>query len=125
MIRSAKLYINDILESIEKINKYTMNTTEEEFYKSDKIQDAVMRRYEIIGEAAGKILQEFSELIKKYENVPWREIADFKNVIVHEYYRLSLEKVWDITKCDLPELENKIKIIKEKELGPDLFTEIE
>ncbi len=119
MKRSAELYINDILENIDDIKSFTKGITEEEFHINKEKQKAVIRSYEIIGEAANKILQEFIELTKKYENVPWRDISNFRNILIHEYPKLSLKKIWDITKYDLSDLEKKVKIIKEKEFSSD------
>ncbi|MDA3793335.1 MAG: DUF86 domain-containing protein [Elusimicrobia bacterium] len=70
-----------------------------------------------MGEAAGKILQDFIELTKRYENIPWRDISDFRNILIHEYPQLSLKKIWDITEYDLSDLEKKIKTIKEIEFS--------
>lgn len=115
MKRSAELYINDILENIEDIKNFTKDVTEEEFFENREKQKAVIRSYEIIGEASGKILKEFKELVNKYEDMPWRDISDFRNILIHEYPKLELKKVWYLTKYDLSDLEKMIKTIKERE----------
>lgn len=67
MKRDVRVYIEDILESIEKIEHYTESITEEDFYRDTQIQDAVLRRLEIIGEAVKNVPQEFKD---KYQEIP-------------------------------------------------------
>ncbi len=115
MKRSAELYINDILENINDIKTFTENITEKDFYSNKEKQKAVVRSYEIIGEASGKLLRDFNDLITRHDSIPWRDISDFRNILIHEYPKLSLKKIWDITKYDLSDLEEKIKDIKKEE----------
>lgn len=85
--RNYKLFLEDILEAIEKIEKYISNMDFEIFKKDDKTVDAVIRNMEIIGEAARNIPDNIKS---KYTEVPWREIIDFRNRITHGYFGISL-----------------------------------
>ena len=72
------------------------------------IQDAVIRNFEVIGEATKRLSTEFRE---KYSEVPWRRIAGLRDVLIHDYLRIDLEEVWGIIQDYLPELKVKIQII--------------
>jgi uncharacterized protein with HEPN domain len=74
--------------------------------------DAVVRNFEIIGEAANKISQEIKE---KYPSVEWRKISDFRNILAHEYFGIDYEIMWDIIKNKLPRLQKNIQNITDKE----------
>lgn len=106
MKRDVRVYLDDILESIELIQKYTANVTEDEFRKSVEIQDAVIRRLEIIGEAVKHIP---SEMKKKYPDVPWKKITGARDIFVHEYFGVRLERVWDTIVKDLPTFKQQIE----------------
>jgi uncharacterized protein with HEPN domain len=111
MKRDVKIYLNDILGSIEKIEKYMKDVTREEFFKDTKLQDAVMRRLEIIGEATKNIPEYFR---KKYPNIPWKKIAGMRDVLIHVYFGVNVERVWVVIKKDLPDLKEKLKEILKK-----------
>ena len=110
--RNPFLYIDDILESIHLINEYTRDISKEGFLNDAKLQDAVFRRMEIIGEAAKNLPEEFQE---KYPHIPWRQIASTRDVISHEYFQLELDRIWKIIEERLPELKKNILAILEKE----------
>ena len=85
--------------------------TEEEFYENRQVQDAVLRRFQIVGEAAKKIDEDFRN---KYSDIPWKKIAGMRDVVIHEYFGVNLRRVWLITKEDLPELKLRISRIWEE-----------
>lgn len=106
--RKPDLYIADILKSVNKIEEYTKRINEEEFNKNTLIQDAILRRLEIIGEAVKNLPQEFKE---QYTDIPWDRIAGMRNIVAHEYFGVNLKRVWKTLKDDIPELKNKIQKI--------------
>ena len=105
-MRDYNLYTEDILESIGKIKKYTKGITFKQFSKDQKTIDAVIRNFEIIGEAAKQIP---SEMKNKYSEIEWKSMIDFRNVIIHEYFGIDLEIIWNIIETKLTPLEKKIK----------------
>ena len=113
MTRDALLYLYDILESIEKIQQYTANLTFEDFVANNMAVDAVVRNFEIIGEAASHIPDNIQS---KYSEVPWFEMKGMRNIMVHEYFRVDLKIVWMTARESLPALVSTIKrIIAERQ----------
>jgi uncharacterized protein with HEPN domain len=104
--RNLDLYLDDIQESIEKIEEYTKGITLEKFLKNTQIQDAVLRRLEIIGEAVRNLPDDFK---KKHSEIPWNMISGMRNVVAHEYFGVNVKRVWKTIEKDIPELKNKIK----------------
>ena len=108
MKRNIRLYLQDLWESILAIEKYTKNLSEEDFISNHMVQDAVVRRLEIIGEAVKNIDDEYRN---KYPLIPWKKIAGMRDIIAHEYFGVKLDRIWDVIRKDLPVLREKIKII--------------
>lgn len=109
MKRDLKIYFDDIIDSIQRIQEYIENITEQEFYNSVEKQDAVLRRLEIIGEAVKNIPD---ELRNDHPNIPWAKIAGMRDVIIHEYYGVTLGLIWRVINSDLLEFQSNIKLIK-------------
>ena len=107
--RNCKLYINDILDSILKIEEYTKDLSFEKFSKNRMVIDAVVRNFEIIGEASKNIPSEIKLL---YKDIPWKEMAGVRNKMIHEYFGIDLDIVWKTIKDRLPELKTALKDIK-------------
>jgi len=102
------VYLQDILESIQQIEEYLDGVNESEFYQNSEKQDAVLRRLEIIGEAVKHISD---EIRNEHDKVPWRKIAGMRDIIIHEYFGVTLSMIWVVTQRDLPDLKSKIKDI--------------
>lgn len=97
--RQYRLYLNDILESGHAIQLYVEGITYDIFCKERMRLSAVIREFEIIGEAVGKLPETIKE---KYPDVPWREIKDFRNLLIHEYFGVDLQIIWNTIQLDLP-----------------------
>jgi len=109
--RNVGLYLRDIADSISAIEEYTEEITEESFYSTRQVQDAVVRRLEIIGEAAKNIDDDFRD---KHPEIPWKKIAGMRDIIAHGYFGVKLERIWDIVKQNLPELKKQIASLIEE-----------
>lgn len=104
--RGVKLYLQDILDSINKITEYTQGLTYESFSKDEKTIDAVVRNLEIIGEAAKNVP---SEVTGRYNDVNWEKMVSMRNKIMHEYFGIDVEILWQTIRENLPELKEQIQ----------------
>ena len=106
--RKPDVYLQDIFESIQQIEEYLDDVNENEFYQNSEKQDAVLRRLEIIGEAVKHISD---DIRNEYDEIPWRKIAGMRDIIIHEYFGVTLSMIWVVTQRDLPDLKSKIQDI--------------
>ena len=112
MPKNYKVYLQDIKEATAKIEKYTKNLSFQEFKNNDLVIDAVVRNLEIIGEAAKKLPDQAKQ---KATDIEWKKIAGLRDILIHEYFGVDLEIIWDIIKNKLPELNKKVnQILKEQ-----------
>lgn len=97
--RNLLLYLEDIEDSGRAILGYVQGMSFEEFCHDRKTFSAVIREFEIIGEAVGKLPAEFRQ---NYPEVRWQDIKDFRNILIHEYFGVDLEIVWKVIQEELP-----------------------
>ena len=99
--RVWKHRISDIIDSIQKIQKYVEEMEFDDFQKDAKTIDVVIRNFIIIGEAARNVPDDVST---KYPNIPWRVMGDMRNFAIHEYWGVEMRTIWKTIKDDLPPL---------------------
>jgi len=108
--RQLSVYLDDIIESIEHIERFVEGVLQPEFEANVEKQDAVIRRLAIIGEAIKKVPDVIRE---SHPEVPWRDAAGLRDVVVHEYFGVSLEVIWGVAVRELPLLKQQIQLIRE------------
>jgi uncharacterized protein with HEPN domain len=108
MSRISKLYLDDILESCRNVRDYTNGMSFDNFAIDNKTIDAVVRNLEIIGEAV-KCLP--PDLLNRRPDIPWKKIARFRDIVVHHYFKVDLEVVWDVIQNQITQLEAAVNDI--------------
>jgi len=112
MSKAGKLrvpeYLGHILEAIKRIHLYVENMTEVQFLKDAKTQDAVIRNFEIIGEACRNIDSQHPKFTQIHPEVPWGVAYEMRNALAHGYFKVDLEIVWTTIHHDLPSLAAQI-----------------
>jgi uncharacterized protein with HEPN domain len=111
MKKDPGVFLGHILDSIELIESYSRGKTEIDLIESVGLQDQIIRRIEIIGEAVKNLLY---DLKKDHPEVPWRDMAGMRDIVVHQYFGVDLEFVWQAARKDLPELKQKIQKIQDE-----------
>jgi uncharacterized protein with HEPN domain len=105
-MKDDTIYIDHILLSVNNILNYTKDISKEEFSENTLIQDAVIRNFEIIGEATKKVSPDFK---KTYSEVPWKEMAGMRDKLIHDYIGVDAQVIWDTIKQDLPVIQKLLK----------------
>lgn len=111
MSRDPKLYLEDISEACVKIARFCEGMDETAFAADEMVQDAVLRNLEVIGEAVKRLPAAWKEAEPQ---IPWRDIAGFRDVIAHAYFGVDLGLVWSIVKCDLAPLAEVVAVRLER-----------
>ncbi len=106
--RNYSMYLDDIILSMSRIAEYIEGFSFEQFKKDYKTVDAVIRNFEIIGEAANKVPDTIKE---KYPEVPWSEMYLLRNKVSHEYFGIDYDIIWDVITNELPNNLNQIAVI--------------
>jgi len=99
-------YIWDMLDAAQTVAQFTSGITIEKYLKDRKIQLAIERLLEIIGEAGNRVSADFQ---KKHPEIPWRKIVGQRNVIAHEYGEIKQERIWTVVSSNIPELIEKLE----------------
>lgn len=105
-MKDDTVFLKHILESIEWIEKDTEGLTENQFLQNVPIQDAVLRRLEIIGEAVKNLSEDLKE---KHSEISWNKAMATRNILIHNYFGVDLNIVWDTVTQSLPEFKERIK----------------
>lgn len=108
-MRSDLERLKDIKEAVTQIEKYSLQG-KDTFQREELIQIWIIHHLQIIGEASNSLSTNF---IKQHPEIPWQKIIAFRNVIVHEYFRVDLDTIWKIVKQDLKELQSQVELILE------------
>ncbi|MBU4300998.1 DUF86 domain-containing protein [archaeon] len=116
MNRNYKLFVKDIIQAMESIEQFVENKDQEELEEDDMASSAVIRKFEIIGEATKHIP---NEMKKKYPNVPWPKMAGMRDRLIHAYFGIDYRLVWDAIHVELPKAKHELqdmlaKLEKEK-----------
>src|SRR3990172_10965528 len=115
--RDYILFLEDILSAIEKIEMYTKGLKFKKFRENSMAVDAVIRNFEVIGEATKNVPKTVKD---KYPDVEWKEAIGFRNVLTHDYFGIDLESVWDTLKNNIPVLKRHIgEVLKSEQKGND------
>ncbi len=104
-MKKDKAYLKDILDAISDIEAFIANINESEFYINKEKKYAVVRALEIIGEAVKNLSK---ELRAKHKEIPWKEIAGMRDKLIHWYFGIKWELVWETVKNKIPELKNQL-----------------
>lgn len=105
-LRRGELYINDIIQAIDNIEKYTEGISQERFGSQQIVIDAVIRNFEIIGEAAKHISRKTKS---RHPEIPWGEMTGMRNKVIHEYFGVDIDIVWETIEKSLPKLKRALK----------------
>ena len=114
--RDNILYLEDIVLAMDRIHEYISGFDFAQFKRDYKTVDAVIRNFEIIGEASKNLAKEIKD---NYPNVPWEEMYRLRNRISHEYFGIDYEIIWDIISRHLPNNRKDIQVILESERQKD------
>lgn len=108
-MRTDQQRLRDIQEAISKIEKYAIQG-QIVFMENELIQTWILYNLQIIGEAVRSISQKFKD---SHNNIEWNDIGDFRNLLVHEYFRIDLEIIWQVVEREIPQLKRQIKPLLE------------
>jgi len=106
------VFLEHILESIRNVEIFSKNLSKGNFIKSRLKQSAIIRELEIIGEAVANLSNDFRD---KYPNVMWKKIVGFRDKMIHNYFGVNLERVWNVIEYELPKLKKDVQEVLEKE----------
>lgn len=108
MKKDPLVFLTHILESIELVEEYTQGITQARFVKDSVLQDAIIRRLEVIGEAVKGLSPSFKQ---KHSGPPWKQMAGMRDVLIHEYFNVDLILTWKVIKHELPSVKQQLLAI--------------
>jgi uncharacterized protein with HEPN domain len=106
MPRDSRIYLEDILEATHKIVSYTAHLSKAAFLEDEKTLDTVVRNLEVIGEAVKKLPE---DLRAQHPTLEWKKMAGLRDILIHEYFGLDAEIVWDIVTTKVPTLNQAVR----------------
>ncbi len=110
MKRDPRLYLDDILEALIKIERFVKDLSLSEFKQDARTVDAVVRNFEIIGEAAKQLPEDIRQ---SYPDVEWKEMAGMRNKLIHAYFHVNLEVVWKTARQRVPKLRSVVQRVSD------------
>ena len=105
MIRDDKVYLAHIMDALQQIATYTAGMNKDSFAENRLVQDGVIRQFEIIGEATKNLSAAFKE---QHSSLPWKDLAGFRDKLIHQYFGVDLSLVWRSVEDDVPMLKNEL-----------------
>ena len=103
-MKDELVYIKQILDSVSKIENFTVETTQEDFVKNQMMQSAVIMQLILVGELAKKL----KDNVQKSIDLPWKDIMGFRDRAIHDYFEMDLKMVWETVEKDVPDLKSKL-----------------
>lgn len=110
MKKDDSVYLHHILDAFEQIESYTNGVSYDDFAENRLLQDGVIRQLEVMGEAARNITE---DLRSAHSNIPWRQMIGLRNRMIHAYFNINLQIIWEIIQGDIPNLREDIKCVLE------------
>jgi uncharacterized protein with HEPN domain len=117
ILKQLKPFLNHIVDEADYLIRDSANISYSEFEKNETLKRSFVRALEVIGEAAKNIPNDFR---KKHPQIPWKDIAGLRDILIHRYFGINYKMVWDVIKNQVPDLKIKIQsILKEMEMDED------
>jgi uncharacterized protein with HEPN domain len=111
-MKGDRLYVGHILLAAKDIKTYVSGSDFDVFSRNTLLQDGIIRKLEIIGEASKRLTPEFRDALP---DIPWKDVIGMRNKLVHDYFGVNLEAVWETATVEVPELRGALEIIQVEE----------
>ena len=116
-MRREELYLRDIVEAADAVQRFITDVNEEKFFEDEMRQSAVLQKLMLIGEATARLPESFRKL---YPKIPWADIVGFRNIAIHEYFAVDWSIVWTTATKDVPELRQQVADILDREFDTQI-----